>query len=154
NAVGVNLNREWQNPSMAQSPEVYLVRKAMEEKGLDLCLDIHGDEGLPYNFVAGSEGIPGFDDKLKAAQDSFTAALMAVSPEFQTVYGYDIDEPGQANMTVATNWIAQRFGSLAYTLEMPFKDNADLPDFDYGWSPARAMQLGEDVLTALWRHLK
>lgn len=154
NAVGVNLNREWQNPSMAQSPEVFLVRKAMEEKGLDLCLDIHGDEGLPYNFLAGSEGTPSFNDDLKAAQDSFKQALLSVTPEFQTQYGYDIDAPGEANMTVCTNWVAERFGALAYTLEMPFKDNADLPDADYGWSPGRAQQLGEDVLTALWRHLK
>ena len=27
-----------------------------------------------------------------------------------------------------------RFGCLAYTLEMPFKDNANLPDDDFGWN--------------------
>jgi murein tripeptide amidase MpaA len=32
------------------------------------------------------------------------------------------------------------------TLEMPFKDNADRPQPDVGWSPARATRLGEAVL--------
>ena len=57
NAAGANLNREWQAPTMDRSPEVYLVRQQMEHTGVDFCLDVHGDEGLPYNFIAGSEGI-------------------------------------------------------------------------------------------------
>jgi murein tripeptide amidase MpaA len=39
--------------------------------------------------------------------------------------------------------------SLSYTLEMPFKDNIDLPDTAYGWSSTRCKQLGEDVLIAM-----
>lgn len=53
NAVGINLNREWQSPSLDKSPEVYLVRERMLITGVDMFLDIHGDEALPYNFVAG-----------------------------------------------------------------------------------------------------
>ncbi|MEO1336571.1 MAG: M14-type cytosolic carboxypeptidase, partial [Myxococcota bacterium] len=49
NAVGCNLNRAWQSPSMEKSPEVYVTRNAMELTGVDFCLDVHGDEGLPYN---------------------------------------------------------------------------------------------------------
>ncbi len=56
NAIGVNLNREWQSPSMERSPEVFFVRERMLETGVDMCLDIHGDEAIPYNFVAGSAG--------------------------------------------------------------------------------------------------
>jgi murein tripeptide amidase MpaA len=40
------------------SPEVLLVRNKMLETGVDLFLDIHGDESLPYVFVAGTEGVP------------------------------------------------------------------------------------------------
>ena len=43
NAAGANLNREWLNPSLERSPEVFLVRKKMEETGVDLFLDVHGD---------------------------------------------------------------------------------------------------------------
>jgi hypothetical protein len=45
---------------MERSPEVFLVKQKMHETGVDLCLDVHGDEGLPYVFVAGSESLPNF----------------------------------------------------------------------------------------------
>ena len=35
------------------------------------------------------------------------------------------------------------------TLEMPFKDNADLPDPAQGWSPERSIQLARDCLATL-----
>ncbi|MBT3807888.1 MAG: carboxypeptidase family protein, partial [Rhodospirillaceae bacterium] len=43
NAAGANLNREWSEPAMDRSPEVYLVRQRMQETGADFCLDVHGD---------------------------------------------------------------------------------------------------------------
>jgi murein tripeptide amidase MpaA len=45
--------------------------------------------------------------------------------------------------------LAERFGCLAMTLEMPFKDNDDLPCAEFGWSPQRSMQLGRDCLAAI-----
>ena len=82
NAVGANLNREWLEPTMARSPEVLLVRGAMERSGVDLFLDAHGDEGLAYNFVAGSEGIAGFSPRLLGLQDAFKAAWIGSCPDF------------------------------------------------------------------------
>lgn len=149
NAVGVNLNREWATPSMEQSPEVYLTLNKMRETGVDLFLDVHGDEELPYNFVAGAEGNPGYSDRIARLEASFKQALMATTPEFQDVYGYPKDAPGEGNMTVATNAVGEEFDCLAFTLEMPFKDNNDLPDAALGWSPRRCQQLGEDVLVAM-----
>ncbi|MFY8327197.1 M14 family metallopeptidase [Pseudoalteromonas sp. ZZD1] len=149
NAKGVNLNREWQTPSMENSPEVYLVLNKMRETGLDMHLDIHGDEAIPYNFFAGSEGIPCYDERLKGLEDSFKAAMHIVTPEFQDVHGYDKDEPGQANLTVGSSAVAQEFNALAYTVEMPFKDNDGLPDPDYGWSDRRSYQFGQDTLAAI-----
>ena len=58
NACGAPLNREWLNPSMERSPEVFLTREKMEETGVDFFIDVHGDEGLPFCFAAGFEGIP------------------------------------------------------------------------------------------------
>ncbi|WP_224797439.1 M14 family metallopeptidase [Idiomarina abyssalis] len=149
NAVGTNLNREWAEPSLEKSPEVFYVLKRMQETGVDMFLDVHGDEDLPYNFVAGCEGIPSYDDSHKELEDTFKAAFLAATPEFQTEYGYERDEPGKANMTVANSAVGERFKCLSYTLEMPFKDNANLPDEDFGWSVARCQRLGEDVLTAM-----
>ncbi|MDF2178755.1 M14-type cytosolic carboxypeptidase [Aliiglaciecola sp. CAU 1673] len=149
NAKGINLNREWAHPSMENSPEVFLVSKKMQETGVDMFLDVHGDEALPYNFVAGGEGTPNYNDKIAHLEQTFKQTLMAVTPEFQDTYGYPKDKPGEANLTVGSNAVGNTYHCLAYTLEMPFKDNADLPDAAYGWSPARSKRLGEDVLVAI-----
>lgn len=133
---------------MAQqsSPEVFLVCQKMLETGVDLCLDAHGDEGLPYNFVAGSEGNPGYTEKIELLENTFKAAWLATSPDFQTERGYGKTAKGTANQTMATNWIAKQFGCLAFTIEMPFKDNANLPDAGVGWSGERSKKLGAGVL--------
>ncbi|WP_163937175.1 M14-type cytosolic carboxypeptidase [Paraferrimonas sp. SM1919] len=149
NAAGINLNREWLEPSMEKSPEVFLVRQKMLETGVDCFLDVHGDEAIPYNFLAGPEGVPRYDSIMAERQKGFSDALLAASSDFQTAYGYDVDDPGQANLTVATNWVAQQFGCLANTLEMPFKDNDNMPDFVSGWSPERSALLGRSCLIAL-----
>jgi len=54
NAAGANLNREWQDATMQKSPEVLLVRDRMHQTGVDLCIDVHGDEAIPHNFIAGT----------------------------------------------------------------------------------------------------
>ena len=154
NALGVNLNREWKEPSMETGPEVFLVRKKMDEVGVDIFLDIHGDENLPYNFVAGSEGNLSYNDKIEKLENIFKTAYLEVSPDFQTKYGYDIDKKGEGNMTVATNAIADRFDCLSYTLEMPFKDNNDLPCSKYGWSSSRSKILGFDILYPIYKCLR
>ena len=150
NALGANLNREWQTPSMDRSPEVYLVREKMLSTGVDLFIDIHGDEALPYNFVAGCEGIPSYDERHQALEEKFKRILIAITPEFQDEKGYEKDEPGQANLTVGASWVGEQFKCLSYTIEMPFKDNDLLPDYSVGWSDERSSLLGRDVLTAVY----
>ena len=121
----------------------------MKQIGVDVFLDIHGDEALPYIFVAGCEGNPGYDARHAALEEQFKAAFMAASPDFQDQYGYPKNEPGKANLSLATNYVGETFNCLAFTIEMPFKDNANLPDEEYGWSAERSERLGRDVLTAV-----
>jgi murein tripeptide amidase MpaA len=146
NAAGVNLNREWHAPSPERSPEVLAVLKAMQESGVDAAMDVHGDEAIPQVFIAGFEGIPSITDRQLALLHAFKQRLERISPDFQTRIGYPVAKPGKANLTMGTNTVAERFGCLAMTLEMPFKDNDDLPDATYGWSPERSMALGRDCL--------
>ncbi|MDX1654702.1 MAG: M14-type cytosolic carboxypeptidase [Candidatus Competibacteraceae bacterium] len=150
NALGVNLNREWQSPSVEKSPEVWLVKERMAETGVDFCLDVHGDEALPYNFIAGFEGIPSITDRQLGLLEEFRKRLEELSPDFQTAHGYNKAAPGQANLTMCTNHIAETFGCLAMTLEMPFKDAANRPDERRGWSPGRSRALAQACLYALY----
>ncbi|NGN99363.1 carboxypeptidase family protein [Grimontia sp. S25] len=149
NAVGANLNREWQTPTVERSPEVFYVRQRMLETGVDMFLDIHGDEAIPYNFVAGSEGIPSYDADFAALEAHFKQALLTITPEFQDEHGYPKSAPGTANLTVGSNWVAEQFKCLSYTVEMPFKDHNDQPDEIYGWSPDRSAAFGSDMLAAI-----
>ena len=109
NAVGTNLNREWLNPSLEKSPEVFHVINKMEATGVDLFYDVHGDEALPYVFLAGSQGTPSYNDRLARLRDRFSDVLKLASADFQSEFGYDVDAPGTANMTIATHWVAERF---------------------------------------------
>lgn len=149
NAAGINLNREWLHPSLEKSPEVFHVINKMEATGVDLFYDVHGDEALPLVFLAGSQGTPSYSNRLASLRDKFSDVLKLASADFQSEIGYDIDAPGTANMTVATNWVAERFDCLANTLEMPFKDNDNMPDATKGWSPERSIKLGEASLIAM-----
>lgn len=149
NAVGTNLNREWSAPSLDKSPEVLAVQAKMQETGVDLFLDIHGDENIPYVFLNGSQGVPNYDERIERLEAAFQQQLLISSPDFQTEYGYPRREPGKAELTWATTWVGNQFRCLAFTLEMPFKDNANLPDDDYGWSGQRSLRLGEAMLTPI-----
>lgn len=149
NAAGANLNREWLEPSMERSPEVFVVRKKMMETGIDLNLDVHGDEGLPYNFVVGSEGNDSYTPRQAELEIAFKSAWIAGCPDFQDENNYGYLERGKATPSIATNWIAKHFDCLAFTIEMPFKDNAQYPDAVTGWNGERSRKLGASVLQPL-----
>jgi murein tripeptide amidase MpaA len=149
NAVGTNLNREWHDPSAERSPEVLCVRDEMDKTGVDFAMDVHGDEAIPANFLAGFEGIPSWNEAQQALFDGFAEALVRATPDFQTARGYEVAKPGQANLSMSTAQLAERYGAVSMTLEMPFKDNVDLPDETYGWSPDRCRLLARACLDAL-----
>jgi murein tripeptide amidase MpaA len=149
NAVGTNLNREWHAPSAERSPEVLCVRNEMDRTGVDFAMDVHGDEAIPANFLAGFEGIPSWNQGRQALFDRFSEELVRFSPDFQTRKGYEVAKPGEANLSMSTAQLAERFGAVSMTLEMPFKDNDDLPDPRRGWSPERSALLARACLDAL-----
>lgn len=153
NAVGRNLNREWAEPTLASSPEVFLVKQAMQETGVDFFLDVHGDEALPYCFIAGTEGLKDWDQAKQKQLDFYRNTLAQMNPDFQTERGYPSKQAGQANMTMSTSQIAHRHQCLAMTLEMPFKDTAATPDNKYGWSVARSKKLAHSCLDVLEKYL-
>jgi murein tripeptide amidase MpaA len=154
NAAGANLNREWMEPDPARSPEVLAVRNAIHALGCDLFFDIHGDEALPYVFVAGSEMLPGFTEKQAQEQKAFIECFKQASPDFQDVYGYEASKYQTDALKLASKYVGNEFGCLSLTLEMPFKDNANLPDERVGWNGERSAALGASMLQAILRHLQ
>ena len=149
NAVGSNLNREWDNPTPEKSPEVLCVLDKINQTGLDFGLDVHGDEALPYNFIAGTEGIPDWNRERQQQLELYKMTLANLNPDFQVEQGYPANSAGNANMSYCSNSLAQRFGALVMTLEMPFKDASGTIDALQGWSPERCGRLAHSCLDAL-----
>lgn len=149
NAAGANLNREWMAPSIERSPEVFLVRRRIQETGVDAFFDIHGDEVLPYVFVAGGEMLPGFTAEQAHAQQAFIEDFKRASPDFQDVHGYPASKYDEDALKLASKWVGHTYRCLSLTLEMPFKDNANLPDAEFGWSGERSRKLGAAILEPL-----
>ncbi|KQU62092.1 hypothetical protein ASG67_02880 [Sphingomonas sp. Leaf339] len=149
NAAGVNLNREWHAPSPERSPEVLCVRNAMDATGVDVAMDVHGDEAIPANFLAGYEGIPSWTDAHGEKFYDYGRRLAAHTPDFQTEKGYTKSSPGNANLSMSTNQLAERFGAMSMTLEMPFKDHDPNADPKFGWSGERSKKLAHAMLETL-----
>eukprot|EP00934_Nitzschia_sp_Nitz4_P005615 Nitzschia sp. Nitz4//scaffold5_size260463//223836//225230//NITZ4_001020-RA/size260463-processed-gene-0.145-mRNA-1//-1//CDS//3329555454//5605//frame0 len=155
NACGANLNREWatkrfyQAPTLERSPEVYHVLNRMDQTGVDLFMDIHGDEELPFNFLVTANNVPNWGKRMESLHGAFVAAYTRSNSDMQKRIGYPPApnaEKALNYMNVAVNQVANRFNCLGVTLEMPFKDCMSNPDPERGWSPARARKLGSSAL--------
>jgi murein tripeptide amidase MpaA len=153
NAAGANLNREWLNPSAERSPEVLAIRQLMLATGVDLFLDLHGDESIEQVFVDGNDMLPSWTPLRQQRDAAFIADLLASTPDFQTEVGYAPDRFSDELLTLASKWVGHQFGCLSLTLEMPFKDHAANPHPLTHWSAERSRQLGANLLLPIWRHV-
>ncbi|KAL3817394.1 hypothetical protein ACHAXA_011023 [Cyclostephanos tholiformis] len=186
NAVGSNLNREWcpspappvvkddrareggidmyEAPTLERSPEAYHVLREMDRTGVDAFLDVHGDEGLPFVFLAGSQGTSVWGKRLECLHGTFLSSYERCNRDVQCRVSYDPDAPGEGMRNICSNQIAERFNCFSGTLEMPFKEcwsdgnGISRGEGDKaGWGPERARRLGASVLEALcyiWPYLR
>ena len=121
----------------------------MDDTGVNLMLDVHGDEAEPYCFIVGGEGTPGWDETRAATQRRFKEAYARACPDFQTVFPLEYGSAPAGNVVTAKTQVVVRFtGALGMTLEMPFKDNAQLAQKD-GWTARRSAMLGAAALDAM-----
>jgi hypothetical protein len=104
-------------------------------------------------FFSTAEEVPGFTAASPRRQARFIEAFAAVAPDFQTEEGYKPGRFGEELLTLASKWVANHFGCVSLTLEMPFKDNANLPDELMGWNGARSKRLGAAMLDPIRTHL-
>lgn len=141
NANGINLNRHWATPDPLLCPEVYWVRQAMLQYGVDAFIDIHGDETLPYNFMQAETKHP-FADRLKQA-------LANLDSNFQTEYDYSNVAVGcgagncgsSCGQQKATSFVQQQFGIVSILFEASFKP-LQQADQSMRWDHETAKQLG------------
>ena len=148
NAVGVNLNREWHAPTAGEEPRS-AVRPQCDGRDRRRLRDgrprRRGDpRQLPRRLRGHSLAAPSAS---RNCSTLFGETLERLSPDFQREQGYEIPAPGQANMSMSTTQLAERYGCVSMTLEMPFKDNFNLPDEVYGWSPQRSKYLATPAST-------
>lgn len=149
NGTGTDLNRSWLNIDFDKSPESAFILTQMDSLGVDLFLDIHGDEEIPFVFAAGCEGNPSYSDALAKQDKAFRQTFHSINPDFRCENGYEADLPGEADLSIACNQIGERFNCLSLTIEMPFKENKYIPNEKYGWSTERCKQLGSATLNTL-----
>lgn len=149
NAAGRDLNREWSFPDGKSSPEVLAIRSAMEQRGVDLYLDIHGDETEPCIFAVGCAGNPRYSDRMYRLERRFARNLAQCDRGFSPDHDYGPNDPGKGDLRIANNWVGERFDCLSMTLEMPFKD---MPPAE-GFSPDRARSFGRRTLECMFEVL-
>ena len=163
NASGANLNREWDSlkdkdtgkiryeaPTLERSPEVYYVLKEMDRIGVDMALDVHGDEELPHVFLAGGQGAKVWGPRLEMLFSALAINYSKSCPDFgQLEFGYGNDASRMTRYNVASSQLTQRFDCLAATLEMPYKDSFAWPDPARGFTACRCNRLGAAFLDAL-----
>lgn len=49
------------------------------------------------------QGVPSFNEPMSALGKRFLRAFERATPDFQAKLGYEVDAPGQADMTIASN---------------------------------------------------
>ena len=104
-------------------------------------------------FLGGFEGNHSVRKETQARCDHYVKLLQCQTADFQTELGYPLDLPGEADLAVSNNLVAERYGAVALTLEMPFKDHDPSVDPIHGWSPERSARLGRDCLVSLLQWL-
>ena len=51
---------------------------------------MHGDETLPFSFIAGAEGLACWGERIKALQAAFVASYARANPDMQSRFGYEV----------------------------------------------------------------
>ena len=117
NANGVDLNRAWENPP-ENAPEIVHIRRAIEVSGVDLFVDLHGDEERPFIWIMDPE--VELTPAVEAAQAAFVSALAARNPEVQAPPKM-VDGVKHGDLGLSANFIGAHYGVPAWIVELPNK---------------------------------
>lgn len=171
NAAGMDLNRQWGLQDQSASPEVQAVQEMMAETGVDVFIDVHGDESIPFVFMMGSDGC----GRLKAQANNFKSLLQSVNTDFQTLYDYG-NLPGENSAcaaesagkvaccctgnaattasTKARDYVEKQYRCLSLLLEIPFLEIAGASADSGTWPVEGVKGLGSSLVHALALYLE
>ena len=91
-----------------------------------ICFDVHGDEGLPYNFFA----FPWDPLPIRTTDKGFQQTQCNNEPnisKFQTQYGYPRPKPGKGHPGVCSCWVAEHFNCTRKHLNNSLKTMQSFP---------------------------
>lgn len=150
NALGINLNREWQTATVDTAPEVLMVKQAMQVRGVDFFLDVHAWSGT-VPFALGPYHTPSITPAQTALWKRYEIALARANPEFQVgnLYPGGGPPPGGAYLEMSWNYVSENLGAFGLLYELIFKNNEKRPDTVLGWSPDKCKYFGHSTLEAL-----
>jgi murein tripeptide amidase MpaA len=151
NVAGRDLNREWKDPSDQASPEILCLKNAIHDTGVDLFLDVHGEESAPCAFFIGCEGNPHYSPRQRELERRFADDLAGRDRHFWRDYGYGPDDPGKGDLRISNNFVGEAYDCLSVTLEMPFKEGGHHPGHGgaLSFSPEVAKHLGRVMLETI-----
>jgi hypothetical protein len=86
--------------------------------------------------------LPGFTERQAQEQKAFIECVQACESRFPGRVRLRSEQVPEDALKLASKYIGKEFGCLSLTLEMPFKDNANLPDERVGWNGERSASLG------------
>ncbi len=154
NRHGRNLNASWDLPSPDLTPAVHATLGRMLATGVDFCLDVHGDEELPYVFVANVDRISPIPDEIASVCDAFQVNLAACDPNFLPNSGRTRPHTLSNPLSFCSPQIMRRFRMPAVTLELPYKKflAGTVREREYGVDGC--LQSGRAALSALVRTLE
>jgi murein tripeptide amidase MpaA len=149
NERGVNLNASWAAPSKQDSAPVYYVLERMDQTGVDFCLDVHGDEELPYAFVANVDRVHPVPPDIEAVRERFQQRLGALDAAFWPNAGRTRPHTIAAPLLFCSPQIIHRFKAPAITLELPYKTIPQAAGARQEFGVAGCVRLGRACLATL-----
>ncbi len=154
NISGHNLNASWDRATMKDTPAVWSVLQQMETVGIDFCLDIHGDEEIPFAFIASVDRLLPLAPVTIRTLDLFEDILARADPNFTSQPFLDRPHIKASPQSFCVPHLMQRFTIPAVTLELPFKRyNAhSLPMRDFGIQ--ECMQSGRIMVSVMSEFLR
>jgi murein tripeptide amidase MpaA len=148
NEHGVNLNASWAAPPAHGAAAVQHVLARMGA-GVDFCLDVHGDEELPYAFAANVDRLHPAPPAIEAVRARFQRELAARDGDFRVDGGYTRPHTVAAPLGFCGPQIISRFQAPALTLELPYKTVPDADGSRREFGPAGCLRLGRACVAAL-----